>query len=165
MKQLLVTVVGALCAVAVPTWSASALSLETLDGALPGTRPAPADVIAWDTLGKASVVFGEGDGAETVTTVIPPEVEALDGRQVKLMGFVFPIEAELPMRKFLLVEYPADCPFCLAAGTEPSRMVEVESDAGVDMAMEQVVLGGRLEVLRDDPEGLVYRLHDAALVK
>jgi hypothetical protein len=69
-----------------------------------------------------------------------------------------PIEAELPMRQFLLIEYPADCPFCAAAGIDPSRVVEVQASAGVDWLDEQVTVSCQLEVVRNDLDGLVYRL-------
>jgi hypothetical protein len=45
-------------------------------------------VTSWDLLGRASVVFGEADGKETVTTVIPPEVDALDNTPMTLMGLM-----------------------------------------------------------------------------
>jgi uncharacterized protein len=144
----------------------SAFTLEQSDVAPPGSgTAAPPGVTSWDLLGKASVLFPEDGGAEEVTTVVPPEVEALDGRQVKLAGFMFPVEAEPRMRRFLLVEYPADCPFCLAAGTEPSRIVEVDAADGVDWHDDQVVVSGRLEVVRGDADGLVYRLHEARLAE
>jgi uncharacterized protein len=144
---------------------ALALSLEELDAGLPGSGTAPPGVTSWDLLGKASVLFTEENGTEKVTIVIPPEVEAIDGRQIKLMGFMFPVEAETPTRQFLLVEYPADCPFCLAAGTEPSRIVEVNTAEGMDWHDDQVVVSGRLEVVHDDENGLVYRLRQARLAE
>ena len=125
--------------------------------------PAPPGVAPWDVLGRASVVFGEADGKETVTTIIPPEIEALDGAPVTLMGFMFPIEAQPQLRRFLLVEYPADCPFCLAGMVEPSRMVEVEAGPAIEWRDEPVTIEGRLEVVRSDADGLVYCLRDAHL--
>jgi hypothetical protein len=141
---------------------AHALSLESAP-AFPSLPPPPPGVTSWDTLGKASVLFGEELGQETVTTLIPPEVEALDGTTVKLMGFMFPIDAEPELRRFLLVEYPADCPFCLAGAVEPSRMVEVEAGRPIPWHDEAVILAGRLEVVREDADGLVYRLREARL--
>ena len=141
---------------------AIALSLDNSAPLLSLPEP-PAGVTSWDTLGKATVVFGEENGEETVTTIIPPEVDRLDGRPIALMGFMFPIDAEPELRRFLLVEYPADCPFCLAGMVEPSRMVEVQADEPMAWHDEAVVLAGRLEVVRQDADGLVYRLHDAQL--
>jgi hypothetical protein len=151
------------CLLALPAGPALALSVEELNAALPGMREPPPGVTPWSLLGKASVQFHDkDDGSYTVTTLIPPEVEALDGQTLKLMGFMVPVEADVTVRKFLLVETPADCPFCLAGTTEPSRIVEVEAGAqAIALTDAQVVLSGRLEVLRDDMNGLVYRLRDA----
>lgn len=145
---------------------AFALSVEELNAALPGMREPPPGVTPWSLLGKASVQFHDkDDGSYTVTTLIPPEVEALDGQTLRLMGFMVPIEADVTARKFLLVEAPADCPFCLAGTTEPSRIVEVEAGPkAIALTYTQVVLSGRLEVLKDDMNGLVYRLCDAVAV-
>ena len=52
-----------------------------------------------------------------------PEVKALNGQQVKLMGFIYPLEGGLEHEHFLLTAWPPSCPFCLPAG--PSQMVEV----------------------------------------
>lgn len=162
MSRTVAVALIALCAAASPLHPASALSLEELNGpAFPGTSPAPPGVTPWDTLGKTTVLWNE----DSVTTLVPPEVEALDGREVKLAGFMVPIEAELPMRQFLLIEDPADCAFCAAAGTDPSRVVEVQADSGVDWLDEQVTVSGRLEMVRNDLDGLVYRLHEARLAE
>ena len=78
-----------LCAAAASP-PAAALSLEQLDGPLPGQSAAPPGVTPWGTLGKTTVLWNEDD---TVTTLVPPEVEALDGKEVKLAGLMVPIEA------------------------------------------------------------------------
>ena len=141
---------------------AGALSFEE-NPLQPYLGEAPPGVTPWDLLGKTAVIFGEAEGKETVTTVIPPEVERLDGTSVAVMGYMFPIDAEPELKRFLLVEYPADCPFCLAGMVEPSRMVEVEAGEPIAWDDAPVTLSGRLEVLRDDPDGLVYRLREARL--
>jgi hypothetical protein len=139
---------------------AAALSFEN-SPLLPADPVPPPGVTSWDVLGKAAVIYGEENGEETVTTIIPPEVERLDGAAVTLMGYMFPLDAEPEMRRFLLVEYPADCAFCLAGSGEPSRMAEVEVKEAIHWEEAAIVVAGRLEVLRDDADGLVYRLHDA----
>lgn len=154
---------------AVAFWSgadpAHGLSIEELNTALPGLREPPPDATSWNLLGKAAISFVEEDGVETLVTFIPPEVAALDGQTVKLLGFMVPIEAELPMKQFLLVELPSDCAFCLAAGTEPSRIIEVNSPEGFAYAEDQILVSGRLEVVENAEEGVVYRLHEAVLAE
>ena len=79
------------------------------------------------------------------------------------MGFMFPIDAEPELRRFLLVEYPADCPFCLAGTVEPSRMVEVDGRGPDGLARRGRGAGRSPRGGRSDADGLVYRLHDAQL--
>jgi hypothetical protein len=157
----IIAALGALVLLAPPAF---ALSIESAP-ILPGLPEPPPGVTRWDTLGKASVLFGEEAGQETVTTLIPPEVEALDGTPVQLMGFMFPLDAEPEPTRFLLVEYPADCPFCLAGAVDPSRLVEVEAARPIPWHDEAVILAGRLEVVREDADGLVYRLREARLAE
>ena len=64
----------------------------------------------------------------------------------------------------LLAELPADCPFCLAGTVDWSRMVEVSLAKPVAWHDEPVILAGRLEVVHNDPDGVVYRLHAARLL-
>jgi hypothetical protein len=124
----------------------------------------PEGVVGWDTLGNLDVR----------TEVIAPlqarfhtdyskEITALDGREVKLMGFIYPLEGGLEHKRFLLTAWPPSCPFCLPAG--PSQMVEVFCQEPVEFTEGAILVGGRFELLHDDPGGLYYRLHDATLVE
>jgi hypothetical protein len=124
----------------------------------------PEGVVGWDTLGAL----------EVTTEVIAPlqarfhtdyseAIEALDGQEVKLMGFIYPLEGGLEHERFLLTAWPPSCPFCLPAG--PSQMVEVFCEDPVEFTEGAILMAGRFEVLEDDPSGMYYRMHDAALVE
>ena len=121
----------------------------------------PLSTTSWDLLARAKVELKEEQGVVRPVSAIPAEVAALDGQTVKLVGFMFPIEAELKTRRFLLVELPADCPFCFANWSEPSRMAEIWTDEAVDHVQHQVAFQGRLELMADDPSGILYRLIEA----
>jgi uncharacterized protein len=120
----------------------------------------PEGVVGWDTLGKLDVR----------TEVIAPlqarfhtdystEVKALDGQEVKLMGFLYPLEGGLEHKRFLLTAWPPSCPFCLPAG--PSQMVEVFCQEPVEFTEGAILMAGRFELLEDDPSGMYYRMQDA----
>jgi hypothetical protein len=124
----------------------------------------PEGVVGWDTLAEMDVT----------TEVIAPlqarfhidysaKIKALDGQDLKLMGFIYPLEGGLEHERFLLTAWPPSCPFCLPAG--PSQMVEVLCDQPVEFSDGAVVMAGRFEVLEDDPSGMYYRMHDAKLVE
>jgi hypothetical protein len=122
----------------------------------------PDGVVSWDTLAKLEVETEvQGPLRAVFTTSYSNEIEALDGAQVKLMGFLFPLEGGLEHERFLLTAWPPSCPFCLPAG--PTQMVEVFCEEAVEFSEGAIVMAGRFEVLRDDPSGLYYRLHEGRL--
>jgi hypothetical protein len=165
----LVGLLGAIAAFG--TGSASGFTQEQLDGSglidpsqIPSVHntfyQVPEGVVGWDTLGKL----------EVRTEVIAPlqarfhtdysnEIKALDGREVKLMGFIYPLEGGLEHQRFLLTAWPPSCPFCLPAG--PSQMVEVFCKEPVDFTDGAIMMAGKFELLKDDPSGMYYRMRDA----
>ncbi len=90
-----------------------------------------------------------------------PEVRKLDKQEVRVQGYMLPIVAGETHDHFLLSMRPPHCPFCLSLG--PEYIVEVKSRAPIKHTYEPVVVAGRLNVLRDDPFGLYYRLTEAQL--
>ena len=90
-----------------------------------------------------------------------PEIRKLDQQDVRLQGYMLPIVAGETHDHFLLTMRPPHCPFCLSLG--PEYIVEVKSRSQIKHTYEPVVIAGRLNVLRNDPFGLYYRLTDAQL--
>jgi uncharacterized protein len=155
-----VVVFGA-CLAAVPLGDgpAFALSQTTIvspDGMTP--PPAPKDGIRWEVLKEVDAPI---DPKER-----PPEfrsdVLALDGKDVKLRGFMMPLDQAEKQTRFVLTALPPSCPFCLPAG--PDQLVEVECSEGVKFTFDPVTIAGKFEVLRDDPAGLLYRMVDSKRV-
>jgi uncharacterized protein len=124
----------------------------------------PEGVVGWDTLGKLDVRTEVIAPLQAIFhTDYTAEVKALDGKDVKLMGFIFPLEGGLEHERFLLTAWPPSCPFCLPAG--PSQMVEVFAKEPVEFTDGAIVLVGTFEVLNDDPSGMYYRMHGAEEVE
>lgn len=122
-----------------------------------------AGVISWDTLRELDVVYEtKGPGMTDFRTSFTSTLLALDGRTVKLIGFIYPIEATERHQRFLLSAYPPSCPFCLPGNA--TEMVEVLARSPLRFTNDPIVLEGRFELMRDDPSGLLYRLHDASPV-
>jgi hypothetical protein len=122
----------------------------------------PEGVVSWDTLADLDVKTEvTAPLRATFTTSYSEAIEALDGEQVKLMGFLFPLEGGLEHKRFLLTAWPPSCPFCLPAG--PTHMVEVFCEEPVEFSEGAILMSGRFEVLHDDPSGLYYRLHEGRL--
>lgn len=114
-------------------------------------------VVSWRVLGQVRT-------AQAGSRPVPefsPEVRKLDQQEVRLQGYMLPIVAGESHDHFLLTMRPPHCPFCLSLG--PEYIVEVKSKSAIKHTYEPVVVAGRLNVLKDDPFGLYYRLTDARL--
>ena len=121
--------------------------------------PQREDVLPWSTLTQL-------EKKTTKTRVVPQfsaEQQALHGTVQRVQGFMVPLDAkELPVH-FLLTTVPLTCSFCIPGG--PESMIEVRAKLPVRYGLEPVVVQGRLQLLKDDPYGLFYRLVDAVPVK
>jgi uncharacterized protein len=124
----------------------------------------PDGVVSWDVLGELDVRTEVlGPLRAVFHTDYSAGIKALDGKDVQLMGFLFPLEGKLEHERFLLTAWPPSCPFCLPAG--PTQMVEVFCAEPITFTEGAILVGGRFELLQDDPSGLYYRLHEATLVE
>lgn len=113
---------------------------------------------SWRTLGQVELVKRDRKMVPAFAQV----VTALDGKPIKVQGFMMPLDIGDKQRRFLLVAAPPHCSFCLPAG--PDAMIEVRAKSDVRYGFDAVALSGTLQVLKDDPAGLYYRLVDAVPV-
>lgn len=125
------------------------------------SRPLPkgGDLLGWDVLARVDFKMTP----ERYVPQFSPELKALDGKEVKIAGFMLPLEAGKKQKRILLTRMPVTCTFCLPGGG-PESVIEVHLRKPLDYTWEGVVLGGRLMLLPDDPTSLFYRLVDAAQV-
>jgi hypothetical protein len=115
---------------------------------VPGTVP-------WDLLAQVKTVRVK----DRFLPEFAPAVRKLDRQDVKLVGFMMPLQTGEKQSHFLLTVTSQTCAFCVPAG--PEGMVEVKARTPVKVSFDPVVIAGRLEVLRDDPLGVYYRITDA----
>jgi uncharacterized protein len=121
----------------------------------------PEGAIGWDVLGDLEIRTETIAPLQTMFhTDYRPEVKALAGHEIKVMGFLYPLEGGLEHDHFLLTAWPPTCPFCLPAG--PSQMVEVFCAKPVAFTEGAIMMAGTFEMLHDDPSGLFYRMHEGA---
>jgi uncharacterized protein len=112
-------------------------------------------VVSWKTLAEVKPVKQK----DRFVPEFSKSVSALDKKDVKLQGFMMPLDMGERQKRFLLVALPPSCAFCLPGG--PEQMVEVVAKTPVKYGFEPIVISGKLAVLKDDPMGLYYRLTDA----
>lgn len=115
-------------------------------------------VVSWKTLADVKTVKQKDryipDFGKSVVT--------LDKQEIKLQGFMMPLDMGERQKRFLLVALPPSCSFCMPGGAD--QMVEVQAKTPVKYGFEPIIVSGRFTVLRDDAMGLYYRLTDAVAV-
>ena len=124
-------------------------------------KPLPdrTDVVSWKLLSQVELVKQK----DRYVPKFANDVAALDQKQVKVQGFIMPLQMGDKQSHFVLTAMPQSCSFCLPGG--PESMVEVKSKVPVKYTFEPVVLTGKLSILKDDPTGVFYRLTDAVPAK
>jgi len=123
------------------------------------TLPDLPGVLPWSLLGAVKVV----PVRDRFVPEFPASVQRLHRQAVKVQGFMMPLEPGEGQKHFLLTVTPQTCAFCIPAG--PEGIVEVRTKRPVKVTFEPVVVSGRLEVLKDDPMGVFYRISDGEPVK
>jgi uncharacterized protein len=133
---------------------------------LPGMNPqtgyiddVPAGTVPWSILSKAKTVQ---KADKKLGPLFTQEIKELDTRELKLYGFMMPLDGGTTKQKrFLLTAWPPHCGFCMPGG--PEMMVEVVADKSIEFTMEPIVVSGKFAVLENDV--VYYRLTKAQLVK
>lgn len=123
------------------------------------TLPERKDVVSWRLLAQVEVVKVK----DRFQPQFSSGVAALDAKEVKLQGFMMPLEMGDKQSHFILSAMPQTCSFCLPGG--PESLVEVKMKKPLAYGFEPIVVTGKLAVLKDDPTGVFYRLTDGVPAK
>ncbi len=117
--------------------------------------------ITWQMLSKVTMEFVD-DGANYVVK-FSDEIKALNGKYVKIGGFMVLTAISEDNRNFLLSQVPAgQCFFCGSGG--PTSLIEIVQRESVEPTFEMIAVTGKLSVLENDPYGLFYRITDAKVI-
>ena len=115
--------------------------------------------IAWDELMQAQLEYKDMN----LVASFPENIKSRAGDTVKISGFMMPLEPDFKQKHFLLTSNPPSCFFHVPGG--PAGSVEVLAAEGIEVSWDPVVIEGRFEPQETSELGVVYRLHDARLVK
>ena len=94
-----------------------------------------------------------------------PELKLLNGKEVKIKGYMFPLNEAEKQKLFLFGPFPLSCPFLYHVG--PSLVIEVEANKKpIKFDYEPITIIGKLELVAEDPEySVFYRIKDARQIK
>lgn len=116
-------------------------------------------MVSWDALGQVTGAVQKG----RFVPQFSKDVTALDKREVRLEGYMMPLDVGAQQKRFLLTSAAPTCGFCLPGG--PEQIVEIQARTPVKYVLDPVVLSGRFALVHDDAGGLLYRLTDAIAVE
>lgn len=155
MRRLLIAVLMApVVALALQPGRDSPLSQAEPTQPLPDTK----GIVSWKTLAQVEMV-------KIKAKMVPQyseNITALDRKEVKLQGYMMPLDLGEKQKRFLLSANAPTCAYCLPGG--PDSLVEVLAKEPIRYGLEPVVISGTLTVLKSDPTGMFYRMNDAVLV-
>jgi len=132
----------------------SPAAMQPMDKPLPEIK----GVVSWKTLAEVTPVKQK----DKFVPGFSPRISELDKKEVRLQGFMMPLEVGERQKNFILTSTPPSCAFCMPGG--PDAIVEVRAKTAIKYGPDPVVLSGKFSVLKDDPTGLYYRLTDATQV-
>ena len=116
--------------------------------------------LSWDTLADMEYVVNDGEWS----IEFGEQVKNLDGKSVKLLGFMMPLEGSLKQKHFILSMLPLDgCQFC-APGTEAQFVeVKVSEGDGITYTYNPLEISGTFELIPDAPMGVYFLINNAKL--
>lgn len=128
--------------------------------------PPPAGGLVWDvfTTTTEEQILGTGDEANIIKETRPkfsPALEAYDGKIVTMRGYMFPLEETQDQKNFLFGPFPLTCPFHYH--TPATLIIEAHATDGIPFTYEDIVLSGRLHLVRGEKNQPYYRMTDTTL--
>jgi hypothetical protein len=130
----------------------------------------PDGALDWKLLGQTEMTNVEGkdkDGMDIqyFSPGFPLDLQPLDGQEILVKGFMFPLGAAEEQNLFLFGPFPLNCPYQYHVG--PNLVIEVHADKNpTPFTYDPITLKGVFELVPSDPEyGVFYRLKDAKIVK
>lgn len=115
--------------------------------------------VSWKTLSQVQAV----QQGEAFLPKFDASVMKLDKKAVKVQGFMLPLGMGESQDHFILTATPPTCAFCLPGG--PEQVIEVKTTRPVKFSYDPIALSGKLELLKNDPMGLFYRMTAAQAVE
>ena len=122
----------------------------------------PTGGTSWKLLEQAKL----NDRTDKKTSIIytkptfPASVLALNGKQVKVAGWMMPLDNATKQKRWVMLGYPPGCPFHFHA--LPNQYIEILSPAGVPINETKIfVMTGTMELTGYEESGIFYRLKNA----
>jgi hypothetical protein len=111
----------------------------------------------WDTLYKTKVKVDDKTG--TYSATFPDDVKKLNGKTVKISGFMLPLENTEKFKHFLLSRRTPTCFFCPPGA--PNEIVEVYASKPTEWIEDLVTYEGKFELMENKEMGVFFKMTNA----
>jgi hypothetical protein len=121
----------------------------------------PRGGVSWATLEATREITREDSQGYIVSRPeFTARLRALEGRRIKVAGWMDVFEPGRQQRHFILLGYPPGCPFHWHA--TPTQFIEIMASTPFTVNQQRAItITGVLELTGEDESGIFYRLKDA----
>ncbi len=120
----------------------------------------PKGGVAWAVLETSKEVEKtDNNGVVRTTPAFGPAVGSLNGKVVRVSGYMMPLQNGERQSHFVLLAYPPDCPFHLNPAAYQFIEVVLPS-AGLSFTNDVITVEGKLRLTGQDGSGVFYKILD-----
>ena len=129
----------------------------------------PKGGLSWSVFGETEMIeysFEDDEGMQWVGVKpkFKNEIQKLDGKQVLIQGYMFPLEQSEKQSLFLLGPFPVSCPY--HPHTSSNLIIEVHAKSPILYSYEAVNIKGKLELVQNDEKyNIFFRLNDSIMIQ
>jgi len=127
-------------------------SLERID--LPAIKADGVNDLPW-------VVVSDTQLDRSFRPTFPRYLRELDGKRVRLTGYMQPLGEGSEVAGFLLIEFPVGCWYCEMPELTHMVLVEMPEGKAARYSRERIRVTGKLKLNATDPENFLYLVQDA----
>lgn len=120
----------------------------------------------WQTLSKITYKkeYDELMGFKVDVPIFSQEVQALEGQEVTIRGYIIPMEDYGGQENFIFSAFPYSmCFFCGGAG--PETVMQVTASEPIEYTAEQITIRGVLRLNNTDRNELMYAIEQVVPVE
>jgi hypothetical protein len=118
--------------------------------------PTPKGGLSWATLESTREIQRNDAGILFSKPAFPDAVKGLNGKRVRVNGYMMPLETSARQSHFVLLGYPPDCPFHL--NPAPTQFIEVRLGTPIAVDNRVRTIEGMLVLGGADESGIFYKI-------
>lgn len=122
---------------------------------------------SWNMLSLVTFerTFDEEFGIDVEKPMISPIIQAMDGKEIELEGYIIPLTGKIEQSHFMLSKFTQSmCFFCGKAGPETAAQVFTKGGKKIAFTDEKVRVRGILRVNVTDATSLLYTIENGVMI-